>query len=219
MLCIKKNKCFSTVLLLSQKKNRQHTVIRSDLLKHVWTCRNTFQSVQTCWNLSKHVSIRSDLSRPVSRLPPLPLLPPSPPSSPFSPFFGGGGGREGEGGGGRGGNTLTQNPPEGGGGGRSPPPPLRILTPTTTKNKILSLFLLQNLCNLPLPPRGFSQSTAAAQNYINTYGGGLSTKKTKFIVAYWNDMKFKSPPKYYYYYYYLKKKKISSLCGRCPMMI
>ena len=43
----------------------------------------------------------------------------------------------------------------------------------------LAVFLLQNLCNLPLPPKGFSQSTAAAaaaaQNYINTYGV-LSTK-------------------------------------------
>ena len=151
MLCIKKNKCFSTVLLLSQKKNRQHTVIRSDLLKHVWTCRNTFQSVQTCWNLSKHVSIRSDLSRPVSRLPPLPLL--HPPSSPFSPFFLGGGGRGREGGG-----ALPWPPRKGEGGDEVPPPPPDFKQKTI---KILALFLLQNLqnlCNLPLPPKGFSLS-------------------------------------------------------------
>ena len=156
MLCIKKNKCFSTVLLLSQKKkNRQHTVIRSDLLKHVWTCRNTFQSVQTCWNLSKHVSIRSDLLKHVSRSPP-----PSPPSPsyPLFPFLWGGGG----GGGGReGGGKPSPSPAPGWGrGGTKSPPP----SPPDFKQKtikILALFLLQNLqnlCNLPLPPKGFSLS-------------------------------------------------------------
>jgi hypothetical protein len=135
MLCIKKNKCFSTVLLLSQK-NRQHTVIRSDLLKHVWTCRNTFQSVQinpfepveTRFNPFRSVQTRFQASPP-----PLP-----PPPTPFSPFFGGGRGREG-------GETIAITGPRKGEGGDEvpPPPPLRILTTTTTKNKILALFLLQ----------------------------------------------------------------------------
>ena len=89
----------------------------------------------------------------------------------------------------------------------------------------LSVFLLlQNLCNLPLPPKGFSQSTAA-QNYINTYGGGLSTKNKihSFIhcgILKWYEIYYISPPpKYYYYYYYFsRKKKFSSLC-LCPMMM
>ena len=130
---------------------------------------NPFRPVETRLNLSKHVSIRSDLSRPVSRLPPLPFSPllPPPPPFPLSLGGGGGGGREGEGGG----ETPSPKPP-GGGGDEVPPPPPDF-------NKKLSKFSHSffSLCNLPLPPRGFSQSTAAAaQNYINTYGGGLSTK-------------------------------------------
>ena len=164
MLCIKKNKCFSTVLLLSQKKQTaycnpfrpvetrlnlsKHVSIRSDLLKHVWTCRNTFQSVQICPDPLKHVQTCWNLSKHVSRLPPLPLLPPPPP---FPLSLGGGGrGREGEGGG----ETPSPKPP--GRGGDEVPPPLRILT----KNYQNSLTL-SSLC--VIYPRGFSQSTA--QNY------------------------------------------------------
>ena len=130
---------------------------RLNMSKHVWTCWNTFQSVQinpfepveTRFNPFRSVQTRFQASPP-------PLLhPPSPfsPLLPLFPFLWGG----------RGGNTITKNPPEGGGGGRSPPPPpLRILT-TTTKNyqnsRTLSSSNLQNLCNLPLlPPRGFSLS-------------------------------------------------------------
>ena len=106
---------------------------------------NPFRPVETRLNLSKHVSIRSDLSRPVSRLPPLPSSIPPPPSPPFSPllplfpFLFGGGGRGGRGreGGGRGSTTMA--PPEGGGGGRSPPPP-----PPDFKQKTIKI-LAQNL--------------------------------------------------------------------------
>ena len=151
MLCIKKNKCF-----VLRK-------INFNPFRPVETCRNTFQSVQICWNT-------------------FPGLPPSPPS-PFSippppPFFflGGGRGREG-------GKPPPPKPP-GRGGGRSPPPPPDFNNNNKKQNsRTLSSSNLQNLCNLPLPPKGFSQSTAAAaaaQNYINTYGGGLSTK---FIVG------------------------------------
>ena len=134
MLCIKKNKCFSTVLLLSQKKQTAYC--------------NPFRPVETRRNLSKHVSIRSDLlkpvetrsdlSRPVSRLPPpLPLLhPPFSPLLPLFPFLWGGGWEGG-------GETPSpkKTPGRGTGGDEVPPLPHRILT-TTTKNKILSLFLL-----------------------------------------------------------------------------
>ena len=99
--------------------------------------KNKFQSVQTCWNLSKHVSIRSNLSRPVSRLPPLPLL--HPPSSPFSTFFLGG--REG----GRGGSHHHQNPPEGG-GTKSPPPP-----DFNNNNKKQNSLTLSSLCCVIYP--------------------------------------------------------------------
>ena len=173
---------------------------RLNLSKHVQACWNTFKPVETRYNPFKHVS------------------PPSP-SSPFSPFFWGGGKGRGEGGGGR-----------GEGGGALPWPPLRILT-TTTKNYQNSRTKssnLQNLCNLPLPPKGFSQSTAA-QNYINTYGGGLSTKNKIHSFIHCGILQYLYlyifiiyPPlnKYYYYYYFsFSKKKISSLCGRCPMMI
>jgi hypothetical protein len=182
MLCIKKNKCFVLrkinafqLCCYYRKKNRQHTVIRPDLLKHVWTCRNTFQSVQICPDPLKHVQTCWNLSKHVSRLPPLPS--PFSPLLPLFPFLWGGGGREGEGGGGRGGNTITKNPPEGGGGGRSPPPPPPDFNNNNNKKTKFSHSFFSLLCNLPLPPKGFSQSTAAAaQNYINTYGGGLSTK-------------------------------------------
>jgi hypothetical protein len=126
------------VLLLSQK-NRQHTVIRSDLLKHVQTCRNTFQSVQI--NPFKPVETRYNPFKHVS--------PPSPSSIPPSPLFGGG---EGEGEGvGEGGDEPPPPPPKtpgrGRGGTKSPPPPPDFNNKKTIK--ILALFLLQNLCNLP----------------------------------------------------------------------
>ena len=112
---------------------------------------NPFRPVETRLNLSKHVSIRSDLSRPVSRLPPLPR-PPPPTPSPFSTFFflgGGGWGREGEGEGGEN-TTTTKNPPDGGRGGtKSPPLPHRILTTKSNQNSQNLCNLLQNLCNLP----------------------------------------------------------------------
>ena len=152
MLCIKKNKCFSTVLLLSQKKQTAYcnpfrpVETRSDLLKPVETRFNPFrltrfQSVETRSNLLVQTCRNT-----------FPLL--HPPFSPLLPLFpfllgGRGGGREGEGGGREG--EHYHGPPGRGRGGTKSPPPLRILT-TTTKNKILSLFLLQNLCNLPLPP-------------------------------------------------------------------
>jgi hypothetical protein len=102
--------------MLCIKKNKCFVLrkINFNPFRPVETCRNTFQSVQIC---------------PVSRLPPLPLL--HPPSSPFSTFFLGG--REG-------GKPPPPKPP-GRGGDEVPPLPHRILT-TTTKNKILSLFLL-----------------------------------------------------------------------------
>ena len=161
MLCIKKNKCFSTVLLLSQK-NRQHTVIRSDLLKHVWTCRNTFQSVQinpfepveTRFNPFRSVQTRFQASPPPLLHPPSPFSIPPPPLLPLFPFlFGGGKGREG-GRGREGEGEHYHGPPEEGG---TKSPPLRILT---TKKKLFSLSL-SSLC--VIYPRGFSQSTA--QNY------------------------------------------------------
>jgi hypothetical protein len=74
MLCIKKNKCFvlrkinAFQLCCYYRKNRQHTsplVIRSDLLKHVQTCWNTFQSVQICRNTFRPVETRSDLLKHV----------------------------------------------------------------------------------------------------------------------------------------------------------
>jgi hypothetical protein len=138
MLCIKKNKCFSTVLLLSQKKQTAYcnpfrpVETRSDLLKPVETRFNPFRltrlnlskHVQTCWNTLQSVQ---------TRFPSLPSsIPPSPPSSPFSPFFFFGGG----GAGGGGWATTT-----------TPPPPPDFNNKKTIK--ILSLFLLQNLCNLP----------------------------------------------------------------------
>ena len=91
MLCIKKNKCFVLrkinafqLCCYYRKKNRQHTVIRSDLLKPVETRFNPFRSVQTRSNLLKHVTIRSNTFP----------LPPPPPPFPLS-FWGGGRGREG----------------------------------------------------------------------------------------------------------------------------
>ena len=140
MLCIKKNKCFSTVLLLSQK-NRQHTVIRSDLLKHVWTCRNTFQSVQinpfepveTRFNPFRSVQTRFQASPP-------PLLHPPSPFSPLLPLFPFlGGGREGE---------HYHGPPEGGGGGRSPPPPPQDFN---NNNKKQNSLTLSSLCCVIYP--------------------------------------------------------------------
>ena len=88
MLCIKKNKCFvlrkinAFQLCCYYRKNRQHTsplVIRSDLLKHVQTCWNTFQSVQinpfkpveTRWNTFQSVQICRNTFTPVeTRFPP-----------------------------------------------------------------------------------------------------------------------------------------------------
>ena len=58
MLCIKKNKCFSTVLLLSQKKQTAYcnpfrpVETRSDLLKPVETRFNPFRSVETRFKVS-----------------------------------------------------------------------------------------------------------------------------------------------------------------------
>ena len=76
MFCIKKNKCFSTVLLLSKKQTAYFSPCnpfrpvetRSNLSKHVQTCWNAFPPLPLLprWNLSKHVSIRSDLSKHVS---------------------------------------------------------------------------------------------------------------------------------------------------------
>ena len=158
---------FNCVVIIAKKQTAycnpfRPVETRSDLLKPVETRFNPFRSVQTRFQASP---------------PPL-LHPPFSPLLPLFPFLFGGG--EGEGGGGRGegGGALPWPPRKGEGGDEvPPPPPLRILT-TTTKNYQNSRTKssnLQNLCNLPLPPKGFSQSTAA-QNYINTYGGGLSTK-------------------------------------------
>ena len=155
---------FNCVVIIAKKQTAycnpfRPVETRSDLLKPVETRFNPFRltrlnlskHVQTCWNTLQSVQTRFP-----SSIPP----PPSPPFSPLLPLFPflwGGGGRGREGGGGRGGNTITKNPPEGGGGGRSPPPP-----PDFNNNKKLSKFshsFFSLLCNLPLlPPRGFSLS-------------------------------------------------------------
>jgi len=102
--------------------------------------KNKFQSVQTCWNLSKHVSIRSNLSRfQVSPPPPSPS-----PLLPLFPFlFGGEGGREGEGGGEA---TTTKTPRKG--GGRSPPPPPQDFN---NNNKKQNSLTLSSLCCVIYP--------------------------------------------------------------------
>ena len=115
----------------------------------------------------------------------------SPPISPYS-FFGGGG--RGRGGRGRAGNHCTAPPPERRGGDEVPPPsPPQDFTKKnfftqvkTYKNFFLSKYSnhLQNLCNLPtLEER--RQSTA--QNYKKNLWCPLN-KKTKFIVAYFNEI-------------------------------
>ena len=145
MLCIKKNKCFGLrkinafqLCCYYRKKNRQHTVIRSDLLKHVWTCRNPSEPVQICPDPLKHVQTCWNLSKHVSRLPPLPSSIPPPPPFPLS-----------LGGGGRGGNTITKNPP----------PDFNNNNNNKKQSKFSHSFF-SLLCNLPLlpPPRGFSLS-------------------------------------------------------------
>ena len=134
MLCIKKNKCFSTVLLLSQKKQTAYC--------------NPFRPVETRLNLSKHVETRSDLlkpvetrsdlSRPVSRLPPLPLLhPPFSPLLPLFPFLWGG--REG------GGETPSPKTPRKGEGGDEVPP-LRILNKKLSKFSHSFFFKIFKIC-------------------------------------------------------------------------
>ena len=120
---------------------------------------NPFRPVETRLNLSKHVSIRSDLSRPVSRLPPLPSsIPPSPPSSPFSPFFWGGGRGEGEGGRGREGGKPPPPKPPGRGGDEVPPLPHRILNTNPKKQNSLTLSSLCCVIYPSYPPKGFSLS-------------------------------------------------------------
>ena len=150
MLCIKKNKCF-----VLRKINAFQLCCYYRKKKQTAYC-NPFRPVETRLNLSKHVSIRSDLLKHVSRLPPLPL-PPPPTPSPFSTFFffggGKGRGREGEGGGEA---TTTKTPRKG--GGRSPPPPPQDFKQQQQKTKFSHSFF-SLLCNLPLlPPRGFSLS-------------------------------------------------------------
>jgi hypothetical protein len=129
---------------------------------------NTPQSVQTCWNTFEPVETRFNPFRPVETCrntfqsvqicpDPFPGFPPSPSSIPPPPPFplsfwegGRGGGREGE--------HYHGPPGRGRGGTKSPPPPPDFKQKTI---KILALFLLQNLqnlCNLPLPPKGFSLS-------------------------------------------------------------
>ena len=108
--------------------------------------KNKFQSVQTCWNLSKHVSIRSDLLKHVSRSPPfpsLPLLPPPP--FPLSFFLGGGKGRgrEGEGGG----EATTTKTPRKGGDEVPPPPPQDF----NNNNKKQNSLTLSSLCCVIYP--------------------------------------------------------------------
>jgi hypothetical protein len=111
---------------------------------------NPSEPVGTCWDPFEPVETRSDLLKHVqtcwNTFPGLPPSPPSPSSpSPFSPFFWGGG--RGEGGGGRGseGGDHHHQPPRRG-GGRSPPP-LRILQKLFSIS--LSSSNLQNLCYLP----------------------------------------------------------------------
>ena len=149
MLCIKKNKCFSTVLLLSKKQTAYFSPESFKApLPPTHPC-NPFpplplKPVGTRSDLSKHVTIRSDPLEHVyttrckiqlfqlveycirgifpnqNQNHPLPLLPPPPPPTP-SPFspFFGGGGW----GGGREREGKPPPPrPPGGGGGRSPPP-------------------------------------------------------------------------------------------------
>ena len=215
MLCIKKNKCFSTVLLLSKKSIKTDSILlvrtfkissppgvnpvtstnilgvsmlvqpvetRHNPSRPVETRRNPFRSVQTRRNMLQPVETRFNPFRSVQtrfQASPPPLLHPPSPFSPLLPlfpflFWGGGEGLEGGGGGGSH-HHHHQNPPEGG-GTKSPPPP-DFNNNNKKQNSLTKSSNLQNLCNLPLPPRGFSQSTAAAaQNYINTYGGVLSTK-------------------------------------------
>ncbi len=143
MLWIKKNKCFvlrkiNAFQLCCYYKKKQ-TAYFSPCnpfpplpLKPVGTRSDLSRPVETCYNLSKHVSIRSDLSKPVQICPDpfepvgtrsdllkrfpssLPLLP----LFPSSPFFWGGGG----GGRGREAGEATTNAPRKGGGRRPPPP-------------------------------------------------------------------------------------------------
>ena len=143
---------------------------RSDLSRPIGTRQNPFRLTRL--NLSKHVSIRSNLLKHV-QINTFPLLPSSPPSYPLPfPLFFGGGGREG-------GKHHHQKPPGRGRGGDEVPPPPPPPQDFNNNNKKQNSLTLSSLCCV-IYPRGFSQSTAAAQNYINTYGD-LSTK---FIVAY-----------------------------------
>ena len=84
IICFVLRKINAFQLCCYYRKNRQHTsplVIRSDLLKHVQTCWNTFQSVQinpfkpveTRWNTFQSVQICRNTFTPVeTRFPPSP---------------------------------------------------------------------------------------------------------------------------------------------------
>ena len=139
MLCIKKNKCF-----VLRKINAFQLCCYYRKKKQTAYC-NPFRSVQTRLILSKHVSIRSDLLKPVeTRFNPFRSVetrfqasPPPPSPSPLLPLFhflfggvgGGGRGREG-------GETIAiTGPRKGEGGDEVPPPP-----PQNFNNKIKSKF-------------------------------------------------------------------------------
>ena len=164
--------------------------------------KNKFQSVQTCWNLSKHVSIRSDLLKHVSRSPPFPSLPLLPPP-PFPLSFWEGG---------RGGSHHHQNPPEGG-GTKSPPPP-----DFNNNNKKQNSLTLSSLCCVIYPyPLEVSLSVHCCCSKLHKHLWCPLNKIHCGILQ------------YLYLYIFIiyppsiniikiSLKKISSLCGRWSMM-
>jgi hypothetical protein len=136
---------------------------------------NPFRSVQTRLNLSKHVSIRSDLLKPVeTRFNPFrsvetrfKVSPPSPPSPsypllPLFPFlfFGGGVGVGVGGGGWVGGKPPPPKPPGRGGGDEVPPPPPQDFKQQQQQKTKFSHTLSSLCCVIypSYPPKGFSLS-------------------------------------------------------------
>ena len=156
--------------------------------KHVTTCRNTLQSVQTCWNtfpaddvffyfLFSILYLRkiqpffnwwsTVLGEYFQIKINIKIIHPPPPPSPSSPllplfpflFFGGGEG-EGEGGGGRGGKPPPPKNPGRGGGDEVPPPPPQDFKQQQQQKTKLSHTLSSLCCVIypSYPPKGFSLS-------------------------------------------------------------
>ena len=163
----------------------------------VGTCWDPLEPVGTRKNLLGHVRTRSDLLEHVSRrwifylkklsgvwggyftfkikiIPP-PPPPPPPPPSPFSPFWFGGGGRGGGGGegGGDGGGTIAPSPSDFNG--------FFCAGPADLKHFHFSLSLY-SLC--VIYPRGRSSVHSSKLQKLMV----SSQQKTKFIVAYFNEI-------------------------------